>query len=298
MIFLNVLLPIFLVGGVGYALGRLTRFEPEPLTRLVFYVLGPALIFQSLYTNAVSGGEISRTVLFVVLLHVILLGAGLLGPRVLGWDRERQAATSLCLSFNNAGTYGLPVLLFAFGERGFALGIIYMVAHIALQTTLGVGVASWKKGMSLATLSLNVLKVPWFYALGLALVLRATAVALPTPLARPIDLLAQAAIPMQLVLLGIEFSRVRLEKVLRQAAPIALTKLILPPLLAWGLTALLGIHGLLRAVLIVEGSTPAAINSLLLALQYDRRPDLVAAVVLLTTAGSVLTIGLLLVFLA
>jgi len=100
--------------------------------------------------------------------------------------------------------------------------------------------------------------------------------------------------------LGLELPGVRLERVSREAAPIALAKLVLPSLVAFGLAAALGLHGLLRAVLLVEASTPTAINFLLLALQYDRRPDLVAGRVFLTTAGSAVTftLPLLLSFLA
>ena len=94
--------------------------------------------------------------------------------------------------------------------------------------------------------------------------------------------------------MGIELSWVKLGSVFRLAAPITLAKLLIPPLLAWGLTAALGIGGLLRAVLIIQASTPTAVNTLILALRYKRRADLVAAIVLLTTVGSLITIGILL----
>lgn len=50
----------------------------------------------------------------------------------------------------------------------------------------------------------------------------------------------------------------------------------------------------MRSVLIVEASTPAAVNSLILSLQYNRRPDLVSPVVFLTTIGNLATMGALL----
>jgi predicted permease len=62
-------------------------------------------------------------------------------------------------------------------------------------------------------------------------------------------------------------------------------------------TAALGIEGLLRVVLIVEASTPTAVNALILSLQYDRRPDLTASVVLLTTVGNLATMSVLLMLL-
>ena len=71
-------------------------------------------------------------------------------------------------------------------------------------------------------------------------------------------------------------------------------KLFLPPLLAFGLVTALRIDGLVRDVLIVQSAMPTAVNGLLLARQFDVRPDLVASVLMLSTMGSILTISVLL----
>jgi len=297
MIFVNVLLPVFLVAGGGYAVAKLTRIDPTILTKIVFYLLTPALIFHVLYTRPVTGGELTETLLFVFLLHGLLFVIGHLGASGMHADRDTRAATVLTLSLSNTGNYGLPILLFAFGEKGFALGMLYILGHMAFQITFGVATAAWRKGVSIWRVPLNLLKVPWIYAFGLALVLRGTGTTLPIPIDRPIELLAQAAIPMQLLLLGIQLGQVKLKGIMGEALPLAAAKLILSPLLAWGLTSALGIHGFLRAVLIVEGSTPSAVNSLILALQYNRRPELVSSVVLLTTVGNIVTMWVLLTLL-
>ncbi len=298
MIFANVILPVFLVAGAGYAVAKLTRFDPTILTKIVFHLLTPALIFHVLYTQSVSGSELTDTILFVFLFHGLLFGIGHIGASALHADRDTRAATVLTLSLSNTGNYGLPILLFALGEKGFALGLLYILGHMAFQITFGVGTAAWDKNSGWWRLPLNLLKVTWIYAFALALILRATGTTLPTPIDRPIELLAQAAIPMQLLLLGVQLAQVRLRGVIREAIPLSAAKLIIAPLIAWGLTAILGIHGLLRAVLIIEGSTPSAVNSLILALQYNRRPTLVSSVVLLTTVGNIATMGVLLMLLS
>ena len=297
MIFVDVLLPVFLVAGAGYTVAKLTRIDPTILTKIVFYLLTPALIFHVLYTRPVTGGELTDTLLFVFLLHGLLFVIGHLSASGMHADRDTRAATVLTMSLSNTGNYGLPILLFAFGDKGFALGMLYILGHMAFQITFGVATAAWNKDTGLWRLPLNLLKVPWLYAFALALVLRGTGTALPIPIDRPIELLAQAAIPMQLLLLGVQLAQVQLTGLMREAVPLAAAKLILPPLIAWGLTFVLGIHGLLRSVLIVEGSTPSAVNSLILALQYNRRPDLASSVVLLTTVGNIVTMGILLTLL-
>lgn len=56
-----------------------------------------------------------------------------------------------------------------------------------------------------------------------------------------------------------------------------------PTALRVGLTAMLGIGGLLRSVLIVEVSMPNAIDALILSMHFNWRPELTATVVFLTT---------------
>jgi len=298
MLLVNVIVPVILIAGAGYLFAKLTRFDATPLTRLSFYILSPALIFQSMLSSSLSGTTLSQVVIFVFAAHGALLLLGAVGVRWTGWDADTKASALLSFTFSNCGNYGLPVLLFAFGEPGFTLGVVYMVAHQVYQTLFGVGVASWRKGMSPLAMARQLLAVPWLYAVALGLVARATSFELPTVLARPVELVAAAAIPIQLLLLGMALAGAKVGHLVRQATPVSLAKLVVPPLLAWGLCAVLGYDGLLRAVLILEASTPTAVNALVLSLQYNRRPELTASIILLTTIGGVATTTLLLWLLA
>jgi len=296
LVFADVLLPVMALTAAGFLLGRLTKIASTPLLTVTLYVLQPALIFQALYGNAVSGEDASLVLGLALLLQVLLLGVALVAGRAARWDEPKRAAAILSFAFNNIGAYGLPVLLFAFGQEGLALGVVYLVAHSALQATLAVGVAAWRGGNSIRALLGSVLRVPWIYALALALLCRLTRLSLPTGVGRSVELLSEGAIPVQLILLGLQLSEVRIGRVLREAAPLAVAKLVLPMLTAFGVTAAFGLTGLTRNVILVQASAPAAMNSLVLALHYDRRSELVAAVILLTTIGSCLTVGLLLAY--
>jgi malate permease and related proteins len=298
MFLVNVIVPVVLIAGAGYLFARLVKFDLIPFTRLSFYILVPALIFQSMLGSSISGSVVAKVALFVLIVHGALLLLGALGMRFTKWDGNTKATALLAFTFSNCGNYGLPVLLFAFGDAGFALGVVYMVAHQVYQIVFGVGIASWRKGMAVRKVLWQVLTVPWLYAMVLALVVRATSLELPVAVARPIELVASAAIPVQLLLLGMALAQTRVGSLIRQAAPVSLAKLIVPPLLAWGASAALGLDGLLRAVLILEASTPTAVNALILSLQYDRRAELTASIILLTTLGGVATTTLLLWLLA
>ena len=294
MVFINVIVPVIIIAGAGYAFARHTKLDPTVLARLSFYILTPALIFDTMLNRSISMSDFATTALFAVILHSVLTLISSLALRTTGWDADTRTSATLSFSLNNCGNYGLPILLFAFGDAGFALGVIYMVVHMLYQVVVGIGVASWRHGMSLGDVGKAILRVPWLYASIIAVALKLLSVELPLAVARPIGLVAASAIPVQLILLGMSLTRVHVGNLLHQALPISVAKLLIPPVLAIGLTSLLGIEGLLRAVLIIEASTPTAVNALILSLQYRRRSDLTAAIILLTTLGGLVTTTLLL----
>ncbi len=296
-ILLNVILPVFLVGGCGYLVGRAAKAEPVVLTRVIFYLLGPALIFRSIYTSTVTLANALEIAGYVLIVQGVMFAISRLVGRLRRWDDDTQAAGSLTMLFANCANYGLPVMLFAFGEQGFAFGIIYVLISGMSQAILGIGVASWRKGASWKRAVTQILRVPYIYAFLLAILLRTTSVKLPVSLFRTVDLLAEAAIPGQLLMLGLQLSRVRFHHFGLDPLLLSVLKLTIPPFLGWAVTSLMGIGGLLQAVLIAEASMPSAVNSLILATHFRRKPELAAATVFISTLLSLGTITLLLTIL-
>jgi len=297
MILMDVMLPVFLVGGCGFLVGRSIHSEPTMLIKIAFYLLGPALVFRAIYTSEISMSSALSIGLFVVLLQGTMFGISRLIGRARRWDGDTQAAGSLVLTFSNSANYGLPILLFALGEQAFALGIVFVLISIMMQATLGIGVASWHKGAPWYRGIVQIAKVPYIYACLLALLLRSASIELPMSVLRAVELLASAAIPCQLLVLGIQLSRVRLHHFGVDSILLSAAKLTIPPLVGWGLTQLLGIDGLVQAVVIVEAAMPSAVNALILATNFRRNTELAATTVLVSTLLSLGTVTLLLTFL-
>ena len=59
-IFANNLLPVLLLMGAGFMLGKFLHLEPRPLGRVIFYVLSPLLVFNLITTSQLSFGPIVR----------------------------------------------------------------------------------------------------------------------------------------------------------------------------------------------------------------------------------------------
>ncbi|MBC7098223.1 AEC family transporter [Candidatus Bipolaricaulota bacterium] len=295
--FTEVLVPVFLIVGAGWALGRRLRLDPLPLARLTFWILSPALIFESLRTAQLPAENYGIVVGFVVAHYLAMFLLSLPLRRLLfPGDPGAQAVASLVLVFGNCGNLGLPILLFAYGQSGFDVGVVFLVTNTALLATLGVAIASWEGRGSWKKLPASLLTVPWLYAVVGALLVRRFW-ELPAWISRATELLSQGAIPVLLLLLGLELARIQPRRIAGAAVWLATLRLGLASLLSWGLASLFGATGVVRGSLILEGSVPTAVNSFLLALQFRRRPELAAGALLLSTALSVGTLYLTLLLL-
>ncbi len=293
----NALLPVFLVAGVGWLLRKKLHLDAAPLARVTFWCLSPALIFNSLSTAQLPTATVGMVVAVAVAHHVAMLLLSLpLRRKLLPGDRQGQSIASLTMMFGNCGNLGLPVLLLALGRTAFDVGVIFVAVNFVLISTLGIATLTWDGSFSWRRILGSVVRIPWSYAVILAVIVRAAG-GLPTWLGNASELLAGGAIPVMVLLLGMQLADVRPRQVAKEATVFASARIVLGPLVAWGLTAALGVTGVVRGALIVEGSVPSAVNSLILALQFRRRPDLAASVLLISTALSAISLPLVLHFL-
>lgn len=288
----DVLVPVFLLVGVGWILGRFLRLDGTPLARVTFWCLSPALIFESLRTAELPPESVGLVAAFVVAHYLTLFLISIpLRRRLFPDDRDAQVAASLVLVFGNCGNLGLPILLFAYGQAGVEVGAVFLAVNSILFATLGIWIACWEGSSSWRKTAINFFKVPWPYVLG-AVALARWLGGLPVWLTRATGLLSQGAVPVLVLLLGVQLAHVRPQELAGSAVALAVARLLLSAMLAWGLTAAFRVQGILRGSLIVEGSVPTAVNSFLLSLQYERQPDLAAAVLLLSTLLSAGTLSL------
>ena len=138
--FLDVLLPIIVVVAIGYTLSRKLPLDVRSLNRLSMYALSPALIFTTLVKLEVAGDQALRIASVSVLLILVMGVITLLIGRILGMERAGLAALMLCTMFMNAGNYGLPTALFAFGEAGLQRALLSFIPQTLLSPMLAIAI--------------------------------------------------------------------------------------------------------------------------------------------------------------
>src|SRR6476646_94410 len=295
-IFASDILPIFVVAGVGFLLARRFRAEGKTLSTVAFNSLSPCLVFNQLVTAQVSGSQSLRVAAFCVLLTLSIGVIARLASLPLRLDRMTRSSFLLVAMFSNSGNYALPVVLFAFGREAVSFASVYFVTSAILIYTAGILVAaSGHGGVGLAFRRL--LKVPAIYAVTAAIVVLSTHTAVPAIVMRPIGLLSDAAIPVMLLVLGMQLERAALPKHPMAVAAAVVLSLVVAPTIAFGLTWLLGLTGAARQAAIIEASMPAAVITTVLALEFELDPAFSTSVVFFTTLLSPVTLVLLIAYL-
>ena len=139
--------------------------------------------------------------------------------------------------------------------------------------------------------------MPLVYA-GLAgLLVWALHINVPVPIERATSLAGQAAVPVMLILLGIQLAGVRLRVDLGRIGLAAGTKLVVAPLLGVLFAQLLGLTGIVRQALVLESAMPTAVMATVLTTEYEAAPEFTAGTVLVSTLASLVTVSIVLAFL-
>ena len=283
----TVIAPVFIVTGIGYLwIRRGLSFDNETIGNLVMMVGTPCLVFSTLTSIDID----LRTFAQMVLASVSIIGSCL----VLGWLLLKLTHLPVntylpALIHPNTGNMGLPLVLLAFGEPGLALGISYFFVNSVSQYTLGMGISSGFFHPS------QLLKQPIIWAVLLVFIVRGTAFTVPVWIASTTEILGGLVIPAMLLMLGTALARLHLVD-LRQNMVIALGRLGFG--LATGLFAIwaFDLNGTIAGVVFLQAAMPVAVFNFIFAERFNRNPEKVAAVILLSTLISFATLPLLVGF--
>jgi hypothetical protein len=295
-VFFSDILPIFIIAGVGFLLAKRLQAGVKTLAHVVFYALVPCFVFRLLINSKMTGPEAGRMALLAVLVAASMGLLARLTAIPLRLDRAELSGFLLVAIFSNGGNYGLPVVLFAFGNDALAPATVYFVTSSILTYTVGVFLAAAGR-RSVREAVVGITKIPAIYGVAAAAIVLFTGASVPLTFLRPIQLLGDAAIPVMILVLGMQLEGATVPKRARIVAAAAALSLLAAPLVALGLTWLLGLSGPAKQAGVVLASMPTAVVTTILALEFDAAPAFVTSVVFVTTILSPLTLAPLIAYL-
>ena len=295
-IFASDILPVFVIASAGFLLARRLQASVKTLSHVSFYALTPCLAFKMLATSKMTGPEAGRMVLMAVLVTAAMGLLARVAAIPLGLNRAELSAFLLVSMFSNGGNYGLPVVMFAFGSEALSHGTVYFVTSAILTYTFGVLIAAAGKRSMTGAIA-GIAKVPAVYGVAAASLVLVTGLSVPTALMRPVGLLSDAALPVMILVLGMQLERATVpDRPWTVALAVALS-LVAAPIVALGLASLLRVSGSARQASVILASMPVAVITTILALEFDVAPEFVTSAVFLSTILSPLTLTPLLAYL-
>ncbi len=292
-ILLNIIVPLFLLIGVGALLDAFLKLDLRTLSKLNFYAFVPAIIMIKIGESPLGGSHLLRIAGFGIA-HVAVLLA-VYHVLSIPWPGARRRPV-YCMGsvFYNCGNFGIPFVMLAFGNGMVAVIAVVMMTQNLLNFTLGVWLLEKQTRKSILGVLAGLFKVPILYAIAIGLALKWSGVALPDQIHQPLTHLADGMVAVALLTLGVQLARSRVAKNLAPLAGVSALRLLVSPLIAWGLTFLFGFEGTVAAVLIVGAGFPMAVNVFILAVEYKQDEELASQLVFVTTLLSAVTLSILL----
>lgn len=282
---LEIVAPVFLLAAVGFAWARMgVEYRVQFVTRLAMTLATPCLIFTALMQADVAPEALSTMVLAAVAAHLAMLGVAWAGLRAAGLELRTYLGPFV---FGNTGNLGLPLAMFAFGQAGLSLAIVFFAVSAIFVFTLGVALVAGQGGWGKAARE----PIVWATLLGALFLWNGWQT--PTFLTNTLSLIGQMAIPLLLITLGVALARLS-PRNFGRAGALALLKLVLGVGIGWGVGLSLGLEGAAFAVLVLQMSTPVPVTTYLLAEKYGADADEVAGMVVISTLIAVLSLPVLL----
>ncbi len=304
---LAVIAPVFLVIAIGWLAARtgyIAAAMTDALGGFVIRIALPALVFTAL-TGAGSGRPLDRGYMLAYAAATLgVFAFGLILARRAGKPLAAAVVHGLGMSSANSGFMGYPIATLVIGSGAAATVLAQnMVVENLLLLPLAMVLGDSARGprgtlaQTLRGIAGNLFRNPLLIAIAAGLAVGALGLDLPEALARPITLLGSVAGPLALFVVGATMAGLGKGGTPAEIAGIAAGKLVLHPLAMFlALMLVPGLDPAQRAGGIIFCAAPMMSIYPILGARFGR-PGLSAAALFFATAGSAVTITLLLVLL-
>jgi predicted permease len=299
---------------LGAALRRwrlVTLDGARQMTRLVLNVTLPPLILITLATE-ITPAELGRAPLLVAmgiagpLLGYLVAAAvarlpALTSSRAMALTPPRAATLQAGIAMLNTTFVGYPVCEALLGNRGLLYAVLYDAGFTLVMSTISIWLMSWssQRGTGTLTGSLRELvRSPMLWSVIIGVTWGAAGWPMPEWVRVPLSTLGQATTPLALLTVGMlvqadvrrgqETARTPGER--WHLATLVVARLLITPLLIWGLVALLRVERDAAAVIVLQTAMPAAVCTTAVAEQYGGDSAFAATGVIATTFTSLLTL--------
>jgi predicted permease len=297
---INNVTPVFIIIFIGYFIRRKNYFSKEffeNMSKLVFNLALPALVFNSIYKSdfykvfdlkLVSIAIFGTLFLFFILFYI---------SKIFIKDNKTRGVFVQGGFRSNFVIIGLPLISNLFSDEGLSKATILVTFVMPLYNVLAtvvLSVTSDDGKYDKKLILYKILKNPLIIAAVLALPFSiGNSYGINTQIAflsKVIEYLAAFAVPLALIDIGYSIDYKLLKGKIKVVILAALTKLFISPILFLGLGFLAGLKNDLLGIIFIMSGSPTAVSSYIMAKAMKSDGQSAASIVILSTLLSLGTI--------
>lgn len=300
---LSALIPIFLLILIGYYFKRI-KFPSNDFwssaDKLTYYVLMPSLLIYKLSTANLDGIEAFDFVLTGILgIFAILVITLLINFKTKTKGAPFSSVVQGTVRFN---TYVFLALISSmFGDEGIALSALLITFAIPLINVICITVFAVYVNDEKATFSGMVKSIvtnPLIIACVIGGSINYIDLTIPIIALNVLKILSSAALPMGLLSVGFSLDLKSVKEAKVELIISTVLKLLIKPVCMYIIGIYFGLNTLFLSIVVVFAAMPTAPSSFVLARQLGGDIKLMASIITLQTIVSILTISLILGFIA
>lgn len=286
---LDVLGPVVLIVAAGAAIGPRIGLDGPTLSKLAYWILGPAFVFNIFATTTLE----AETAIKLVIAGTCSVVAGAVGARFLamatGVKGSLASSTVMSGAYGNVGNAGLAISAFALGDEILDRAGVLMVTIMFLGTLLSVWLGTMQS-QSAVQAARQALLSPMVVAGIVGFFLNLTSLDLPTVVDRAVTTTSQGLIPVMLLALGLQLATGARLRWFRTTSVVGAAKLLIAPAIGGLVASLLGLSGDDLGVVVLQSAMPPAVFCMVLALEHDMESERTTNDVVATTLAALLTL--------
>ena len=296
----NVVVPIFLLIMLGYALTRLKLWDEHFLkiaNNVCFKCLLPVLLFYNVASANILEVFNGKLILYVCLCACAICGFLFLIVPLCIKDQKRRGVMIQGTFRSNFLLFGVPLGLSIGGEKGAVLAAVvasFYVPVINMLSVVSLYAFSDAENKSLKSAMLGIVKNPLVIGgvsgLVFSLIRNRIGFELPVMLDSTLNSIKLTATPLAFLILGGDLKLGSMLRNVKVSVFSVLGKIVLIPLIMLPVSAFLGFDRLEMAILVAVFATPNAVSSYAMARNYEADYELAGEIITLGTLFSIFTI--------
>ena len=294
---INAVVPLFLLMMLGYSIKMFkiaSKRDFDIINKLVFKIFLPILLFYNIYTTESIKTFDKSIVLFVTLGACVIFLVGYIFVKFGIKDNKKRAPMLQGFFRTNFAILGIPLINSICGENVTGLTYLMVAIVVPMFNVLAVicfELFNTKKGnINVKSLLVGVISNPLIIGCLIGLLFFVLKIKLPFVLEKAISDVSKIATPLAIVAIGGSFTFRSIKNCMKEVFITVSSRLVLIPVVAVTLAAMLGFRGEALACILIVFGGPVAISSFPMAQQMDCDEEIAANVVVFSSFLCIFTL--------